>query len=400
MPCTPFSTSSECRGALAFHRISGEAVRLADFIERNIEPILADWVQFAESSGPAGRTMDLSALRDHATQMLREIVTDLRTPQTDAQQAEKSKGNADSSPRSGDDTAAEIHGSGRAESGFSVAEMVSEYRALRASVIRLWTKAKGNLTGDDLGDLMRFNEAIDQSLAESISRYTTDIDRSREMFVAILGHELRSPLGAVLTGSQFMLERGALTEPDLTVATRVARSAGRMNQMVADLLDFTWGRLGSGIPITRGETDLAAVIREAVDEVAALHPEAVLQFTPTGDLRGQWDAPRISQVVTNLVGNAVQHGTAGARISVTAQGELADVVLRVHSHGEAIPKAELTGLFSPFKRFRSDRSAGRDSGNLGLGLYIAERIVSAHNGTIDVRSSPEAGTLFTIRLSR
>jgi signal transduction histidine kinase len=374
-------------------------VRLADFIEKNIEPILADWVRFAESCGPAGRTMDLTALRDHAAQMLQEIVTDLRTPQTDVEQTEKSKGNADSSTASAD-TAAEVHGSGRAESGFSVGEMVSEYRALRASVIRLWTKAEGSLTGDDLEDLMRFNEAIDQSLAESISRYTGGIDQSREMFVAVLGHELRSPLSVVLTGSQFMLDRGALSEPDLTVATRIARTAGRMNQMVGELLDFTWGRLGSGLPITRAETDLAVVIGQAVDEMAAVHPEAVIQFTPTGNLNGQWDGSRISQVVTNLLGNAVQHGTAGTRISVSAAGESADVVLRVHSHGRAIPKAALPALFSPFKRFKPDGSAGRDSGNLGLGLYITERIVSAHNGSIDVRSSEEAGTLFTIRLPR
>ena len=374
-------------------------MRLADFIENNVELILADWVKFAESSGPAGRIMDLKALRDHAGQMLNEIVADLRTPQTEAQQTEKSKGNADASAQSSD-TAAEVHGSGRAESGFSVGEMVSEYRALRASVIRLWTKAKGNLTGADLDDLMRFNEAIDQSLAESISRYTMNIDRAREMFVAILGHELRSPLSVVLTGSQFILDRGALTEPDLGVATRIARTAARMNQMVADLLDFTWGRLGSGIPITPGQTDLAVVIRQAVDEMAAVHPDAVLQFTPTGNLTGNWDAPRIGQVVTNLLGNAVQHGTSGTRISVTAQGEAADVVLRVHSQGHAIPKAALPGLFSPFKRFRSEQSTARDSGNLGLGLYITERIVGAHNGTIDVRSSEEAGTLFTIRLPR
>jgi signal transduction histidine kinase len=104
--------------------------------------------------------------------------------------------------------------------------------------------------------------------------------------------------------------------------------------------------------------------------------------------------------VTNLLGNAVQHGTSGARITVTADGEPADVVLRVHSHGHAIPTADLAGLFSPFKRFKPNRPASGESRNLGLGLYITERIVSAHNGTIDVRSSEEAGTLFTIRLPR
>ena len=374
-------------------------MRLADFIEGNVEPILVDWVRFAQSSGPAGRIMDLKALRDHAAQMLHVIVADLRTPQTDAERTEKSKGHADSGPES-TETAAEVHGSGRAEGGFSVGEMTSEFRALRASVIRLWSRAKGSLNGEDLDDLMRFNEAIDQTLAESISRYTLEIDRSREMFVAILGHELRSPLSAVLAGSHFLLERGALEEPDLTVATRVASSAGRMNQMVADLLDLTWGRLGSGIPISPGENDLAAVIRQVMDEMAAVHTDAVLEFTPTGDLHGQWDALRISQVVTNLLGHAVHHGASGRRISVTARGESEDVVVRVHNEGQAIPKEEIAGLFSPFKRFRSGGAVAGESGNLGLGLYIAERIVTAHGGTIDVRSSEEAGTLFSIRLPR
>ncbi len=131
-------------------------MRLADFIEKNSEAILAEWVAFAETCGPAGQAMDLEALRDHAKEMLEAIVEDLRTPQTDAEQVAKSKGEADQTPGA-PDTAAEVHGAGRAESGFSVAEMVSEYRALRASVIRLWTKAEGTLTGADLDDLMRFN---------------------------------------------------------------------------------------------------------------------------------------------------------------------------------------------------------------------------------------------------
>src|SRR5688572_19566893 len=172
----------------------GASVRLADFIETNVEAILAEWVTFAETCGPAGDTLDLEGLRDHAVDMLNHIVADLRTPQTKAEQAHKSTGAADSGADD-EDTAAEVHGAGRAESGFSVGEMVSEYRALRASVIRLWTKASGTLTGDSLEDLTRFNEAIDQALAESITRYTHDIDRSKEMFLAILGHDLRSPLG-------------------------------------------------------------------------------------------------------------------------------------------------------------------------------------------------------------
>ena len=373
-------------------------MRLADFIERNIDPILAEWVTFAESSGPAARTMDLKALRDHAAQMLEAIVADLRTPQSDAEQAAKSKGAA--LAVNGSDTAAEVHGSGRAESGFSVQEMTAEYRALRASVIRLWTRESGSLTGENLDDLTRFNEAIDQSLAESLSRYTRDIDRAREMFVAILGHELRAPLSAVLAGSQFMLDSGELAESQREVATRIARSARRMNAMVGDLLDFTWGRLGSGIPISRAPADLGVIVRDAVEEMRASNPAATFQVTASGDLRGNWDTARLSQVITNLLGNAVQHGTRGGAINVTAQGENDEVVVRMHNLGAAIPPETLAGLFSPFKRFQTDRAASRESGNLGLGLYIAERVVSAHGGRIDVRSSPEAGTLFTVRLPR
>ena len=373
-------------------------MRLADFIERNVEIILAEWVTFAETSAPAARMMDLRALRDHAAQMLAVVIADLRTPQSEAERAAKSKGEAVSPP--GSDTAAQVHGSGRAESGFTVDEMTSEYRALRASVIRLWTRECGSLDQDDLEDLTRFNEAIDQSLAESLARYTRDIDRAREMFVAILGHELRSPLGAVLAGSQFMLDSGELAESQRTIATRIASSTRRMNQMVSDLLDFTWGRLGSGIPVERAPAEIGTIVNEVVDEMRTAYPSASFQVTASGDLRGEWDAPRINQVLTNLLGNAVQHGTPGSPINVTVQGEAEEVVLRMHNLGAAIPPDSLPGLFSPFKRFQSDGPAPRSSGNLGLGLYIAERIVSAHGGRIDVRSSPEAGTLFTVRLPR
>jgi signal transduction histidine kinase len=374
-------------------------LRLADFIEKNSEAIQGEWVAFAKTCGPADGAMDLEALRDHALEMLTTIVTDLRTPQTKKEQAEKSKGNAEPDS-SAIDTPAEVHGAGRAESGFTVGEMVSEYRALRASVIRLWTKAEGTLSGGDLEDLMRFNEAIDQSLAESITRYTQDLDRSKEMFIAILGHDLRSPLGAVMMAAQFMLENARLEEPHLTLLTRIVRSAKRMNRMVGDLLDFTRGRLGSGVPIVRGHMDLAKETTNAVEEIAAAYPQTVVQLDTSGDLRGEWDCSRISQVVANLLGNAVQHGSAKTPITVKVQAEAREVVLHVHNRGPAIAKEDLQEIFSPFKRLKSGESPSNASSSLGLGLYIAERIVTAHGGTIDVRSSESAGTSFTVHLPR
>jgi signal transduction histidine kinase len=374
-------------------------VRLADFITTNTEPILEEWVAFAAASGPAGKTMDLTALRDHAVEMLRIIALDLRTPQTTAEQTEKSKGTADSGPESAD-TPAEVHGAGRAASGFSPGEMVSEYRALRASVIRLWTRANGSLTGADLEDLMRFNEAIDQSTAESINRFTQDLDRSKELFLAILGHDLRTPLGAVLMSSEFMLQTGELVEPHRTLTTRIVSSARRMNQMVGDLLDFTRSRLGSGLPIERQAMDIGKTTLDAVQEMTAAQPASVLQVDTTGDLRGEWDPGRVSQLLANLLGNAVQYGTPKSPIRVTAHGNADEVVLRVHNRGPEIPAAELPALFDPLKRLGSGETPAGPSSNLGLGLYIAERIVAAHGGSIVVESSNEAGTTFTVSLPR
>ncbi len=374
-------------------------MRLADFIATDSEPILLEWVAFAKSCGPAAKLMDEAALRDHASEMLKAFVADLRTSQTDAEQVEKSKGNTDATSAD-PDTAAEDHGSGRAWSGFTIGEMVSEYRALRASVIRLWTRATGTLTGVDLEDLMRFNEAIDQALAESTTRFTEDLDHSKEMLLAVLGHDLRTPLGAILMSSQFMVDTGELGEPNFTLMTRIAHSAGRMNEMVDDLLDFTRSQLGSGVPIVRAEMDMGKTVRHAVDEIEAARPECVFTMSTSGKVQGAWDGARMSQVFVNLLSNAVQHGAPESPISVQLRGEIEDVVVIVHNFGKAIPASEIFGIFSPFKRLKPGAPALRDSSNLGLGLFIADRIVKAHNGTIDVRSSADAGTFFTVRLPR
>jgi signal transduction histidine kinase len=374
-------------------------VRLAEFIATNSEPILLEWVAFAKSCGPAAKLMDEVALRDHASEMLNAFVVDLRKSQTAAEQVEKSKGNSDTTA-SDPDTPAEVHGAGRAWSGFTVGEMVSEYRALRASVIRLWIRASGTLSGTDLDDLVRFNEAIDQALAESITRYTEDLDHSKEMFLAVLGHDLRTPLGAVLMATEFMLDTGELVEPNLTLVTRMARSADRMNHMVDDLLDFTRSQLGSGVPIVRADMDMAKAVRHAVDEVEAAQPKCIFEVSTSGDVHGAWDEARMSQVFANLLSNAAQHGAPGSSISIDLRGEVEEVVVIVHNFGKVIPPSQIFGIFSPFKRLKPGAPAVPDSSNLGLGLFIADRIVHAHSGTIDVHSSADAGTTFTVRLPR
>lgn len=373
-------------------------MRLSDFILANREPILAEWEAFARTCTPASGGMDITALRDHANEMLTVIAHDLAQPQGQHAQAEKSKGNA---PDVSHTTAAEDHGADRAGSGFSVEQMISEYRALRASVIRLWTKEQGALALENLDDLTRFNEAIDQSLAESVTRYTEELGHSKEMFLAILGHDLRTPLGAIITSARFMLETNELKEPHLTLTSRIASSSTRMNHLVGDLLDFTRSRLGGGIPIVRQDASMTRIVEDIADEIGAAHPLRRLQVDARGENRGEWDCPRITQALTNLIGNAIEHGSDQTLVAIDVRGDEKEVSVAIHNQGPAIPPDQLNGIFNPMKRGRSNVNGEKNgSGNLGLGLYIAQQIVSAHKGRIDVRSSEAHGTTFTVHLPR
>jgi signal transduction histidine kinase len=370
--------------------------RLSEFIRDNVEQILSEWETFARAL-PMGGTMDIEALRDHAKDMLGVIAKDLDTAQTPSEQAEKAKGGSDAENEP-TPTAAQWHGAGRAESGFTIGQMVSEFRALRASVIRLWTREHHDVRASDLEDMTRFNEAIDQAIAESVTRYSGDIGESKERFLAILGHDLRSPLSAIIASSAFMVETGELDEPNATLVSRIATSARRMNQMVADLLDFTRTRFGDSIPIVRADTDVRRILHDVVTEVAASNPRSTLQVETAGDLRGQWDSARLTQVLTNLVANAVHHGSDKSPVKVVAHGERKEIVISVQNEGPVIPERDVAQLFAAMKHARDD--GARDRRHLGLGLYIVDKIVTAHGGTIDVRSSREDGTSFTVHLPR
>lgn len=370
--------------------------RLAQFIRDNTERILGEWEAFARAL-PIGGAMDVEALRDHAQQMLDVIAADLEAPQTATEQSAKAHGQADSDRRR-TLTAAQEHGSGRADSGFSVAQMVAEFRALRASVTRLWLAEEDDPRKTDLDDLIRFNEAIDQAIAESITRYGAEIGQSKERFLAILGHDLRTPLGAIITSTKFMVETGELREPHLTLVTRVANTSRRMHTMIEDLLDFTRTRFGDSIPIVRTDVDVRKVVTDVASEIGARYPESTVQVETSGDLRGQWDYDRLAQAFTNLVSNAVQHGSTDAPIKVVARGLPDEVQVSVHNEGPAIPQPRLAHLFDAMKRARED--GPRDKQHLGLGLYIVEKIVSAHGGSIEVKSTREDGTTFIVHLPR
>lgn len=370
--------------------------RLHEFVRENVEEILKEWEAFARTL-PMTQSMDVATLRDHAREMLLTIAADLAKPQTERQAKDKAKGRSDAEDDESPTTAAQEHGSGRAGSGFTIAQMLSELRALRASVLRLWGTAMPQLAPTDLGDMTRFNEAIDQIIAESVMQYSQDIGQSKERFLAILGHDLRNPIGAISMSATFMLDTGELPEPHRTLVQRIDSSARRMGRMVNDLLDFTRTRFGDAIPITREEMDAARMARDVVAEVVLRYPDSSINVDAQGEVRGQWDCARLTQALTNLVTNAVQHGAARSRIKVAVHGTDDEAVISVQNMGPVIRAEDLPRLFEAGAN--STPSDARE-GHLGLGLYIVDKIVAAHAGRIEVRSNDTEGTTFAIRLPR
>jgi signal transduction histidine kinase len=369
-------------------------MRLADFIERNSEAILAEWETFAGSLLPAAGGLDAVALRDHAELILLAIAKDLRTAQTREEQHRKSKGGA-IVQADAPETAAETHALARANQGFTIRPLVAEYRALRASVLRLWGDSS-DCEATELPDIGRFNEAIDQALAESVDRYVGEVDRWRHVFLGVLGHDLRGPLNAILLTAQAlsMTNAGA---PASEHTARLMRSGERMKELLDDLLDYSRTSLDLGIPILPRECDLATACEEEIELLRAAWPAASIRLVTHGSAQGWWDPSRLKQMVSNLINNAVKFGDQPGTVIATLHGnDEAQVSLVVENTGPHISKKVLSSFFDPM-RMGAERADGSTS--LGLGLFIVRQIALAHGGRVDVESA-NGRTAFTVVLPR
>jgi signal transduction histidine kinase len=364
-------------------------LKFAEFIDKERATIVAEWETFARTLLPASSGMDALTLRDHVDDILTAIVLDMRAQQTKAEQAEKSKGRG-GAQRLGE--IGRIHAALRIGSGFRLGQLVAEYRALRASVLRLWENK-----GRDPGGVTRFNEAIDEALTEAVHRFTTTTEHFRDQSLGILGHDLRNPLSAIIAGSTLLIGSEELGDRSVRIAARMLNSANRMSRMIDDLLDLTRTRFGDAIPVVRTPLDLDPLCRQVTAELEGLRPAGGVRFTPAGDLHGDWDGDRIAQVLSNLLRNAIQHGSPDAPITLAATGRDDEVVLEVHNGGPPIPAEALATLFDPMVRHVADATANT---GLGLGLYIASQVVLAHGGTLGVTSTDADGTRFTVRLPR
>lgn len=363
---------------------------LSTFIRADGETIIDQFEAFARTLMPAGENMVPAELRDHAKEMLAALVIDMDASQTDEEQSRKSmgRGTARALAASG-----RLHADARIRHGFTHGAVLAEFRALRASVLRLYERSGET----DLAGVRRFNEAIDEALTESMSRYTASTDRYRDQFVGILGHDLRNPLNAIAAGATLLTMTADSDQRSANVASRILRSAHRMGRLIDDLLDLTVTRLGGSIPVKRELVDLEQLCHEVVLEAQGAHPGASIRFAATGDVTGEWDRDRLAQVLSNLLGNAIQHGD-GSAVALEALGSGADVVVTVHNRGVPIPAESQEAIFEPLVR-RAPGVAGEANG-IGLGLFIARAIVASHEGRISVTSSEVDGTTMTVRLPR
>jgi signal transduction histidine kinase len=375
-------------------------MRLAQFITENLEEILVEWEAFAASILAPGHIMTSLALRDHATQILQAIAEDIEEGQTELEQAYKSKGYVRIAESTR--TAAMTHGALRYLAGFDLRQLAAEFRALRASVLRLWLK-RGVSGENALYEMTRFNEAIDQALAESIANYSDEVARSRDTFLAILGHDLRSPLAAIANSSLYLRSPGLLPlGGPLDAAKCIDRSSAKMSAMIRDLLEYTRTRLGRALPVSPEAVSMEQICALAFDEIRAVHPERMFKLETSGELHGEFDSERLQQVLSNLLNNAVRRGARSHPITLSAHGEADRITLQVKNYGRRIPADQLPVIFNPQVQMRSGL-ADDDSNlstSLGLGLYIAHEIVAMHGGTMAVESSDEDGTVFSARLPR
>jgi signal transduction histidine kinase len=369
---------------------------VTSFIVEHMEEIVAEWESFARTVSPASATMDGAALRDHVRQMLQAIAKDIETHQTGLEQEEKSKGAAP--PTQSEETAAESHGQMRQTAGFDLGELVAEFRALRATVLRIWTTSSRYCDPVSAYEITRFNEAIDQALAESVATFSAELARSRDTFLAILGHDLRSPLSALAGALHILSASSTEAQRTETLATG-KRSVAFMSAMIHDLLEYTRTRLGKAMPIAVAMDDLRAVCAAAFNEVSLVHPRTAFRFESGPRLDGMLDAVRMHQVVSNLLNNAAQHGQVGFPVVLIATADEHDLIVEVRNRGRPIAPELLHLIFDPLVQLPAEGAGADRFTNLGLGLFIAREIVVAHGGTIHATSS-EGETVFTAAIPR
>lgn len=377
-----------------------QTMRLYTFILSNLDALLEDWVAFARTLQPATGRIDDAGLLDHGRLILTVIASDMQTPQDARERQDKSEGNGSTASVS-PHVPSRSHAREREQQGFNIEGLVAEYRALRATVLRQWAKVSSNTKVEDLEDITRFNEGVDQAIAESLHSFVGELDKSRDLYLGVLGHDLRGPLGVIANIATFdMQTRGE----EAKRAAIVMRSVMHMKALLDDLVEYANHRQNAGLSIKPQKLHLGDFASNVLVEIAALREGHAIELKTEGDLWGQWDPRRMHQALSNLIFNALKYGCPDTPVLITLDGTYeAEVSLSVANSGNPIPPEDVATLFDPFVRGESGRHAlqsawGTDA-NMGLGLFIVRTIAEAHGGSVRVASNEEV-TRFSIRMPR
>jgi two-component system CheB/CheR fusion protein len=410
---------------------------LSAFIRENKQAIVKDWAKFAQDHIPPAKYMDSAQLRDHIEAILKFIANDLDLAQTKQEQREKSEG-LDTKVDAGDSTG-ETHAELRFMEGFNASEITAEFRALRASITRQWEPARSR-TEKDYTEIIRFNEAIDQLLSESLSRYNEKIlaeqatlknqpalneemrrrnlelnelndrlklalntlkdnDMHKDEFLAMLAHELRNPLTPIRNALEIWRSGDVKENGEKELQMILDRQLQKMVRLVDDLLDVS--RITRGmITLKKDPVDLVQLISQAVESVRPQCEERqhkISLLLPRERVFVKGDAIRLEQVVTNLLINACKYTDPGGHITVTLESEVDGTLIRVADDGVGISPELLPHIFDLF--VQAERSLDRAQGGLGIGLTLVRRLVELHGGTVKAKSlGLKKGSEFIIQL--
>ena len=374
-------------------------MKLTKFLTDHNDEILMEWDKFAKQKAPAGSDQSFLALRDHAQELLTAIVKDIKTTQSEKQQLKKSRGERPDNQNL--DNAATIHGALRHESGFTLSVVMAEFRALRATVLRLWLPQVKEMTEEFNYDMLRFNEAIDEVMSQSIDTFSERTTRTRDTFLAVLGHDLRNPLHVMAMTGEVLKKTKNWSDTIPKSGSRIATSSASMGLMVNDLLEYGRTQLGGNLVIKRHVVDMQRICQVILDEARAAYPECDFVLQPSGNLTGPFDEARLQQVFANLLNNAARYSEPDKPITMTVTGKADVIAVTVHNVGPVIPAQSLEAIFEPLVQLVKETEHSKSSTHsVGLGLYIARKITEAHLGTIKAESSKLSGTVFTVLLPR
>jgi PAS domain S-box-containing protein len=274
-----------------------------------------------------------------------------------------------------------------------------EYRFRRGDGSYMLVTDRGYVVRDAHGHALRMVGALqditERKRAEQEAQRRADFEQH---LIGIVSHDLRNPINAISMATTLLLRQGGLDAPRRRTLERILGSAERATRLLADLLDFTQARLQGALPVKLRPVDLHELTRQVVEEVQLAHPSRQLVLEQRGEGRGEWDADRLAQLITNLVSNALAYGAVHCAVRVRTVGLPDEVRLSVHNTGEPIPPKLMGQLFQPLKRGEDTAAPGKHS--IGLGLFIVKHIVDAHGGSLSVESTVESGTTFTVSLPR